>query len=81
VRFAKSLYEGADKERLRKQAEKSINDWGLNRFYVIVNDIDKWIKNPEKLMKEIIQETKKLNKPLKFHIDGLSILCQIIFID
>ncbi len=81
LKFAKSLYEGADKERLRKQAEKSINDWGLNRFYVIVDDLEQWINDPEKLLDKIIKECKKLDKPLRFHIDGLTILCHIVFID
>lgn len=80
-KFAMSLYEGADTERLRKQAEKSINDWGLNRFYVIVVDTDKWLRKPKAILDDVVKECKKLGKPLHFQINGLNVLCQVIFID
>ncbi len=79
--FVKSLYEGADTERLRKQAENSINDWGLNRFYVILDDAEDWFSKPEEILKRIIEECRKLGKPMKFHIEGLTILAQVVFIE
>ena len=81
LKLAKSLYEGADTERFRKQAENSINDWGVNRFYVIVNDLEQWLKCPEKLLEKIVKKSKDLKNPLKFNMDGVTILCQMVFID
>jgi len=81
LKLAKSLYEGADTERLRKQAENSINDWGVNRFYVIVDDLEQWLKNPEKLLNKIIKKAKELKNPLKFTMEGVTILCQMVFIE
>lgn len=81
LEFAKSLYLGADTERLRKQAENSINDWGLNRFYVIVRDIEKWISEPEWILGKLTEECKKLGEPIKFEIEGLRVMCHIVFIE
>ena len=78
--FVRSLYLGADTERLRKQAQNSINNWGLNRFYVIVEDISRWLKEPEKLLKEIREKSEKLEEPISFQIEGLSILAHVIFL-
>jgi len=81
LKLAKSLYEGADTERLRKQAENSINDWGVNRFYVIVDDLEQWMKCPEELLKKIVDKSKDLKNPLKFNMEGVTILCHMVFID
>jgi hypothetical protein len=81
LNFAKSLYEGADTERLRKQAENSINDWGLNRFYVILKNVDDWLTKPEKILENVATQCKNLKRPLQFKIDGLTINCQVIFVD
>ena len=45
------------------------------------DNLEKWIDGPEKLLDEIIAECKKLKKPIKFQIDGLTIHCQMVFID
>ena len=44
--LAFELYEGADSERMRADAEKCRHNWGLNRMYYIVNDQDKWLNDP-----------------------------------
>ena len=45
--LAFELYEGADSERMRKAAEKCKHNWGLNRMYYVVNDQDKWLRDPQ----------------------------------
>ncbi len=44
--LAFELYERADSERMREEAKKCRNYWGLNRMYYIVNDQDKWLNDP-----------------------------------
>jgi len=79
--FALSLYQGADSERMRKQAEKSINNWGLNRFYVIVKDLNKWLTEPEKILASVISKTNSLGTPIQITVNGISLSCQMVFVD
>lgn len=46
MQLAFELYEGADSERMRANAEKCRHNWGLNRMYYVVNDQDKWLNDP-----------------------------------
>ena len=78
--FARKLLEGADIQRLRKQAERTINNWGLNRFYVLVEDQERWLIEPEAILNEVVVEARKLDEPLQINIDGLDILVQVIAI-
>jgi hypothetical protein len=80
--FAKSMFVGGDVERIRKQANSSINGWGQNRLYVLTKDDKLWIANPELLLKKIVDKIKQLGEPLEIDIgDGARILCHLIFID
>ncbi len=74
------LLKGADISRIREQAKKTINNWGLNRFYVIVNNQNRWLDEPELIMKELIEECRILNKPIEINLDGIVINTQIISI-
>jgi hypothetical protein len=74
------LLAGADILRLREQAKKTLNNWGLNRFYVLVEDQDRWIKKPETLLEELKNEVKKIGPPIKVIIDDITILAQLIAI-
>ena len=76
----KQLIAGADLLRLREQAKKTVNNWGLNRFYVLVEDQERWFTNPEGILDELISEIKKIGEPLKIEIDGILILTQLIAI-
>ncbi len=78
--FAKSLYAGADTERLRKQADKSINDWALNRFYVIVDDSEAWIREPRAVLEKIVDVCRGLKEPVSFKMAGLRIQCHLAFV-
>lgn len=77
---AEQLLAGADVLRIREQAKKTINNWGLNRFYFLVEDQDRWIKDPEGVLTELINEVTKLEAPFVVTIDGIQILVQLIAI-
>ena len=77
---AEQLLSGADVQRIREQAKKTINNWGLNRFYFLVEDQDRWIKDPEGVLAELINEVKKLKAPFVVKIDGIEIMVQLIAI-
>ena len=77
---AEQLLAGADIQRIREQAKKTINNWGLNRFYFLVEDQDRWINEPEGVLSELINEVKKLKAPFVVKIDGIEIKVQLIAI-
>jgi len=80
--FAKSMFVGGDVERIRKQAKTSINGWGQNRLYVITRNDESWLKNPESLLKKIVEKIKTLGPPLKVNIgNNTMVLCQLVFVD
>ena len=56
--FAKTLYDGADSERQRKQAEKALHNWGLNRLYVLVKDTEEWFSNPMSIVKRVLNQLR-----------------------
>lgn len=65
--LAKELYEGADSERMRKQAEQCRHNWGLNRMYYVVGDQGKWLKDPEGTVRYLLEGVR--NKDNFFEID------------
>lgn len=74
------LLEGADVARLREQAKKTIGNWGLNRFYVIVESQHRWLSEPENVLLELIQECAELNDPIEIEIGGVNIQTQLVSI-
>lgn len=79
-KIVEELILGADILRLRKQAEKTINNWGSNRFFVLVEDQNRWLEEPEVVIKELTMEIKKIVKPINVEIDGITITTQLIAI-
>jgi hypothetical protein len=75
-----TLLKGADISRIREQAKRTLNNWGLNRFYFIVQDQNRWLNEPEKLLEELVIESTKLEEPYVITIDNIKILCQLISI-
>ena len=67
------MYYGADKERKRKEAEDSINDWGNNRMYVVIRNHNIWFEKPESIVEKVISELEKTQEP--FNINGLEAFC------
>jgi hypothetical protein len=74
------LLAGADVLRIREQAKKTINNWGLNRFYVLVEDQERWFSHPEGILDELIGEIKNMYKPMNTEIGGITISTQLIAI-
>lgn len=77
---AELLFRNADVARLRKQAQKSLYGWGLNRFYVMVEDQDRWLQKPENLLKEVCNEAMNLGDSMKIQLEELTIQTQMIAI-
>lgn len=77
---AEKLLAGADVQRIREQAKKTINNWGLNRFYFLVEDQDRWIRDPEGVLLEFKNEIKKLKVPFVVKIDNIEIKVHLIAI-
>lgn len=74
------LLAGADVLRIREQAKKTLNNWGLNRFYILVEDQDRWLFEPEAVLSEILIEVSKLKYPIEVNISGIIIQTQLIAI-
>lgn len=77
--LALELYEGADSDRMRKQAEKCKNNWGLNRMYYLVSDQTKWESNPKELITYLIAEIQKPENKFNITVHGYTL--QICFIE
>jgi hypothetical protein len=77
---AEKLLSGADVQRIRIQAKKTINNWGLNRFYVLVEDQDRWIEDPEEVLSELISEVRRLKAPFVVELHGIKVNVQLIAI-
>lgn len=80
IDIVNQLLAGADILRIREQAKKTLNNWGLNRFYILVEDQDRWIKEPESLLQELKNEVARLGTPIKVKIGDITILAQLIAI-
>ena len=75
------LLEGADIQRLRNQAKNTFNNWGSNRFYLLVQNQDRWLDDPKDVLKEFIEQVHQLEEPIQIEIESnYVILCQIIAI-
>ena len=66
-------YQGADSERIRKQADGSINNWGFNRMYVFIKDQDEWFSNPEGIVNRVLAALDNTRDPYKIDIDDFTI--------
>lgn len=66
-------YQEADSERIRKQADGSINNWGFNRMYVFIKDQDEWFSNPEGIVNRVLAALDNTREPYKIDIDGFTI--------
>jgi hypothetical protein len=74
----KELIKGADSQRIRKQADKTHKNWGLNRFYIIIENQDRWLIEPEAVIQEVLQECSRINDPVEVGVEGVDIWAQII---
>ena len=78
---AEALFRKADIARIRKEAVDSINGWGLNRFYVMVENLDSWLKEPEKILEMVLDEIKEIGEPFDIEIEeNITFKAQVIAI-
>lgn len=77
---AMQLLAGADIARLRKQAKKTIFNWGLNRFFILVKDQNRWNTDPEGILKEIVKEINNLDAPLDIRLGEFTFSVQLVAI-
>ncbi len=76
----KKLLSGGDSLRLRKQSSKTINNWGLNRFFVLVEEQNRWLQEPEVVLDELKIEINKIVNPIKVEVDGITISTHLVVI-
>lgn len=67
------LYVGADKERMRKQAEGCKHNWGLNRLYVMVKDQNDWFKDPQGLIEKMKEQLSQMTEPFCVNVNEFDI--------
>ena len=78
IALVQSLVGGADNLRIRQEAVDALNGWGDNRFYILVADQDRWIRNTEGLLVEIMDKVSLLGEPLNVEVGNESILVQLV---
>jgi hypothetical protein len=75
-----NLFYGADEGRIRKQAESSFNGWGLNRLYVIVENQDRWMEEPNQILLDLKAALQNLEDPIILNVHGKQIYTQLIIL-
>lgn len=76
-----SLIMGADTERMRLQAQKSNESWTSNRFFIITENSEEWLEDPDKVLDRLEKEVSVLGEPIELEVvPGVRILCQAVFI-
>lgn len=68
-----ALYVGADKERMRKQADGCKHNWGLNRLYVMVKDQNDWFTDPQGLIDKMKNQLEQMEQPFCVNVNGFDI--------
>lgn len=76
-KFARSLYEGQDSDRIRSSAKV---DWEFNRLFLVYKEDSLW-QQPEKMERKVIEMLKKKISPFNIEIDGKEIKCLVVFIE
>ncbi len=71
--LAIKLYEGADKTRLQKTANKCKHNWGLNRMYYIVKDQDKWHSDPRGTVQFLLDNVRDPSNYFDIDVHGITI--------
>ncbi len=76
--LADNLISKADTDRIRKQAKRSYKGMGLNRFFVVMENQEDWLNNPDQSLKKLEKRIRVLKAPIKMNIDGISFYCQVV---
>lgn len=81
LELAMSLFKKADPQRLSKNARNSLHQWGLNRFYVVVQHQEDWLTNPEFVLDQIRLKLDAVTAPYLFRFDeNIKVFLRIISI-
>ena len=72
-RLIVEMYSGADTERMRKQADGSVNNWGLDRMYILIREQDKWFTDPQSIIDHALSELEKIKSPFSVMVNGFQI--------
>lgn len=76
--LAIALVMEADSERLRADADKCRNNWGLNRMYYVVNDQDKWLNDPRGTVQYLLDNICDAGNFFDIAVQGVHIhICMI----
>lgn len=76
--LAIELYEGADTDRMRADADKCKNNWGLNRMYFLVSDQNKWITEPEAILQFLLEQLQNADNYFQITVNGFTMqICLI----
>lgn len=78
--FAREMVEGADPERLRKQATTAFSEWALNRIFVNVADETRWLQDPEALLDELAEAVSKLGDPMELEFGENRVLVHVVVV-
>jgi hypothetical protein len=66
---------GADTERMRLQAQKSNESWTSNRFFIITENSEEWLEDPDKVLDRLEKEVSELGEPIELEVvPGVRIL-------
>lgn len=77
--LAEMLFKGADRERNRKDADKTEYGWEWNRMYIINEDESKWLSSPETKLNSIYDELNA-SKEFSIVIGGKNVTIFLIII-
>ena len=76
--LAFELYKGADSNRMRKMAEGCLHNWGLNRMYYLVSDQDKWLSDPESVVRFLLENISSEENFFDIEVHGFNIhICMV----
>ena len=76
--LAVALYEEADTERMRANADNCRHNWGLNRMYYVVKDQDKWLNDPLETAQFLLDNLSDTSNYFDIEVNGYRIhICLI----
>lgn len=79
-KFARDMIEGADPERMRKQATTAFSEWALNRIFVNVADENRWLQEPEALLDELADVVSELKDPMELEFGENRVLVHVVVV-
>jgi hypothetical protein len=78
ARFAKAMFEQADKARERVQARTAFNEWADNRLYVVVEHDGRWLTEPEAVLVELAAACNERTDLLSVKVSSRTLQCRVV---